>query len=316
MNAPESNVLPGRNCPLSYRYGPRALATAPETATSCLYVAGGLYGNRRALAALLQLADREPGTARICFNGDFHWFDVDDEAFAAINAEVLAHDACLGNVEAELLATNDEAGCGCGYPVSVDPGTVERSNAIHARLKRTARRHPEALSALAHQPMLRRYRVGEAAVGVVHGDAESLAGWRFDVTALDDPANSPWIDAAFATAEVDVFASSHTCLPALRRFAGAGMVINNGAAGMPNFAGRSCGVVTRIAVSPTPTPVLYGARLGPLHIDALPLDYDAAAWEGDFLANWPPGSPAYVSYYPRIIGGPSHSLVRAAVPLT
>lgn len=43
--------------------------------------------------------------------------------------------------------------------------------------------------------------------------------------------------AAFAEASVDVFASTHTCLPALCRFDGdEKVVINNGAAGMPNFA--------------------------------------------------------------------------------
>ena len=55
---------------------------------------------------------------------------------------------------------------------------------------------------------------------------------------LDDPANAARIERSFAEARVDVFASSHTCLPALRRF-DRGLVINNGAAGMPNFA--ACG---------------------------------------------------------------------------
>jgi len=314
ITAPVAEALtPGRVCPLAYRHGPQALAAAPETATCCLYVAGGLYGNRPALDALRELVGREAQPARLCFNGDFHWFDVDDESFAAINALVLTHDGCLGNVEAELLAADDEAGCGCAYPAEVDGGTVERSNAIHRQLKRTARHHPAALAGLAGLPMVRRYQVGDAVIGVVHGDAESLAGWGFDVAALDDPANQAWVNAAFAAAGVNVFASSHTCLPALRRFE-RGWVINNGAAGMPNFAGRRAGVVTRIAVSPAPTPVLYGGRLGSLYIDALALDYDNAAWERDFLANWPPNSPAHVSYWRRITNGPDHALARAEGP--
>jgi hypothetical protein len=305
---------PGRSCPLSYRYGPSALANVPQQTTDTLYVIGGLYGNLPALEALSQLAAREAAPATLCFNGDFNWFNVDAAGFTAINQAVLDHDACLGNVEAELLSPDDGAGCGCAYPADVDAGTVERSNRIHARLKQTAQAHPELLRRLAQLPMLRRYRVGSTSIGVVHGDAESLAGWGFDIAALDAADKRDWIAAAFREAGVEVFASSHTCLPALRTMEGAGVVINNGAAGMPNFAGRLCGVVTRIAVSPAPTPVLYGCRLGSLHIDALPLDYDSVAWEAAFLANWPPGSPAHVSYYRRIVDGPDHVLTRAAAP--
>lgn len=305
---------PGRSCPLSYRYGPSALAGVPEQPAELLYVIGGLYGNLPALEALRQLAARESAPATLCFNGDFNWFNVDDAGFDAINRAVLAHDACLGNVEAELLSPEDDAGCGCAYPANVDAGTVERSNRIHARLKRTAQAHPELLRRLEQLPMLRRYRVGTTSIGVVHGDAESLAGWGFDMAALDAADKRDWIAAAFRDARVEVFASSHTCLPALRMMEGAGVVINNGAAGMPNFAGRLCGVVTRIAVSPAPTPTLYGCRLGSLHIDALPLDYDRVTWEAAFLANWPPGSPAHVSYFRRIVDGPDHQLTRAAAP--
>ncbi len=229
---------PGRSCPLRYRHGATALASAPEHAADTLYVVGGFYGNLPALEALRQLAAREAAPATLCFNGDFNWFNVDAAGFVAINRAVLAHDACLGNMEAELLSPDDEAGCGCAYPESVDAGTVDRSNRIHARLKQTAQAHPDLRRQLGTLPMVRRYRVGDAAIGVVHGDAES----------------------------------------------------------------------------PAPTPALYGCRLGSLHIDALPLDYDCVAWEAAFLANWPPGSPAHVSYYRRIVDGPDHALARAAAP--
>jgi len=307
------DAIPGRSCPLRYRHGAAALAIAPEQAVDTLYVVGGLYGNRPALAALEALAAAETVAPRLCFNGDFNWFNVDDAGFVAINQAVLRHDACLGNVEAEFDDDAGTAGCGCAYPEHVDAGIVARSNVIHARLRATARRHPTILDQLATLPMLRRYRVGQVRVGVVHGDADSLAGWHFDVDALDDHGNHGWLRQAFERAEVDVFASSHTCLPALRRFPGlpGRIVINNGAAGMPNLRDRRAGIVTRIGVGAPPCPALYGTRLGEVRIDALPLDYDAAAWERDFLANWPPESPAYVSYYGRIVAGPDHSLERA-----
>lgn len=308
---------PGRVCPLRYRYGPTALAVAAERVATTLYVIGGLYGNRPALDAVEVLAAAETGPVTLCFNGDFHWFDVDDAAFIETNQRVLRYDALLGNVEAELLTESAEVGCGCAYPETVDAGVVERSNQIHGRLKATARRHPEALAGLGELPMFARYRVGDARVAVVHGDAETLAGWRFAVDALDDPANRAWMADTFQQARADIFASSHTCLPALRRFDLAGRakwIVNNGAAGMPDFADTRFGVVTRIGVSPCPHPRLYGGIVGTTYLDALALEFDAERWEREFLANWPPDSPAFLSYFERIQRGPAHALTTAAPP--
>ncbi len=307
----------GRVCPLAYRYGAAALARAPERVVDTLYVVGGLYGNLPALARVSALFAAEGGSAALCFNGDFNWFDVDDASFVAINEGVLANEAIIGNVEAELVAPQAGAGCGCGYPESVDDAVVERSNRIHARLQATATRHPAIIGRLAKLPMFARYRVGEVTVGVVHGDADSLAGWRFAAAALDDVGNRLWIDEVFAAAAVDIFASTHTCLPALRSF-GEGhrprVVINNGAAGMPNFAGQPDGLLTRIALSPSPHPMLYGLRAAGLHVDALPIVFDAGRWQEQFLANWPPGSAAWLSYYERIRNGPPYSRQQAMPP--
>ncbi len=293
------------------------MAACVEQRADTLYVIGGLYGNLPALETIAAMAKRERAPVTLCFNGDFNWFDVDDHGFAAINRAVLDQDACLGNVEAELLADGDEAGCGCAYPDSVDAGVVERSNAIHARLKLTARRHPDIVRRLAALPMLRRYRVGAVVIGVVHGDAASLAGWRFDVGALDDPGNREWLATAFVQARVDLFASSHTCLPALRRYTfdgRAAVVINNGAAGMPNFAGSHAGLITRIGRARSPHETLYGDRLDGVHIDALAVGYDHARWQTEFLDNWPTGSPAHLSYFERIANGPDFAVERARPP--
>lgn len=299
---------PGRVCPLRYRYGPTAIARAPERSAEILYVIGGLYGNLPALDAIEAMARGELGPVTLCFNGDFNWFNVDDAGFRAINERVLRHDALLGNVEAELGSGLDDAGCGCAYPDHVDHGTVERSNQIHAALKRTAARHPDLLARLDALPMVARYRVGEVRVGVVHGDAESLAGWRFDVTALDDPEQNDWRAGAFALARVDVYASTHTCLPAMRWYdhGGTKVVANNGAAGMPNASGTKFGILTRIATTSSPYPRLYGQVLQGTRIDALAIYYDDAAWQERFLENWPEGSPAWLSYFNRIANGPDY----------
>ncbi len=295
----------GRMCPLRYRYGAAAIATAPEMPADTLYVVGGLYGNTAALDALLAMVAREPGPVRVCFNGDFNWFNVDDAGFRTINEAVLAHDAMLGNVEAELQPDADDAGCGCAYPDTVDAGVVERSNRIHAQLKIAAARHPDLLARLAELPMFARYRVGELRVGVVHGDADALAGWDFDLSRLDDRRHRDALENRFDAARVDLFASSHTCLPVCRQFIGSGhVVINNGAAGMPNFADTHFGVITRIGIAPSPHAPLHGVHARGVHVDALRLDYDQAAWLDAFGANWPPGSPAHTSYFARICHGP------------
>ena len=303
---------PGRSCPLRYRYGAAALRDAPERSAETLYVVGGLYGNPYALDALLALIDAEADPVTVCFNGDFNWFNIDDACFSAINHAVLAHDAILGNVEAELQPGADAAGCGCAYPASVDAATVERSNRIHAQLKATATRHPALLERLAALPMFARYRVGALRVGVVHGDADALAGWDFDVAQLDSPDHRRHLTTQFTAADVDIFASSHTCLPACRRFPDGRVVINNGAAGMPNFADTHHGVITRISTRHTPHPALYGVTDSDHHIDALALHYDRTAWTSRFLANWPAGSPAFVSYFTRISNGPAHAVTLAA----
>jgi hypothetical protein len=189
----------------------------------------------------------------------------------------------------------------------VGDAEVARSNEILARLRETARAFPEARRSLASLPMNLVARVGRARVGIVHGDAHSLAGWGFAQQALDDPARRRWLEGAFADAKLDLFASSHTCLPAIRAFEfgqGPVAVANNGAAGMPNFAGERFGVLTRISVRPAKDS-LYGTRVAGAFVDALAVRYDAAAWEERFLAAWPAGSPAHESYFRRLSHGPA-----------
>ena len=308
------NLIAGRSCPLAYRYGAAALATAPTRPAETLYVVGGLYGNPFALERIQALAEAEPAPVTLCFNGDFNWFNVDDEGFRTVNQAVLRHDATLGNVEFEFASAQDAAGCGCAYPASVEQDVVERSNRIHAQLKNTARRHPDILTQLAALPLVARYQIGAIRIGVVHGDADSLAGWQFDGAELDQPAHQRQIVAAFNAAEVDIFASSHTCLPALRHFSlsdGPGVVVNNGAAGLPNFRGRRSGLLTRISRYASPHAPLYGSQLGEVRIDALPIDYDGAAWQRHFLSLWPVGSDAHSSYFGRITDGPQYVLSQA-----
>jgi hypothetical protein len=314
---PLSPAAPGRSCPLHYRYAPSALARAPDFVAETVYVIGGLYGNRSALDAVLDLASHESGSVALVFNGDFNWFNIDDAGFASVNDGVLKHRAIRGNVETEIAGEDDRAGCGCAYPEWVGDAEVARSNEIIARLRAAARRHPRLRGRLGALPMNLIAEVAGMRVAIVHGDAGSLAGWGFAQEALVTPQARARLSSQFAQANVRVFASSHTCLPVAADCGaphGRCVLINNGAAGMPNFRGATCGLISRIATTAPSQRAgpLYGTRLGPLYIDALPLHYDASRWLAEFAANWPAGSPAHRSYFDRIARGPRYT-VREAI---
>jgi len=305
---------PGRACPLSYRYGADALRRAPAIAAETLYVVGGLYGNPFALDAVEAMAAAEPSPATVVFNGDFHWFDIDPGVFARIENGVRRHIRLRGNVETELAAgPQPEADCGCNYPDWVGDAEVARSNRIIAQLKHTAEGDPAACRALGALAMHATARIGDCRIAIVHGDEGSLSGWGFSERALGDPAERARLEAAFEAAGADVFASSHTCLPAMGCFPtarGQGVIANNGAAGMPNFRNRLFGLLTRIGIEPSPR-ALYGTRLHGVHVEALPIRYAEDDWTRAFLATWPPESSAHASYFRRIADGPDYDIDRA-----
>jgi hypothetical protein len=304
-------MTPGRSCPLHYRYAPTTFSRSADLAAETVYVIGGLYGNLPALQEILAIAALEKVKPRLVFNGDFHWFDVDTSTFAAINAEVLKHTALRGNVETELAPGTDEAGCGCAYPDYVDDADVERSNSIMQTLRATARQFPEDVARLIALPMHLVVRVGDARVGIVHGDAESLSGWRFAHDSLHEAVNQQWLTDLCEQANLVGFASSHTCLPTFRRFgtgAAAKFVANNGAAGMPNFGGTQYGLITRLSVHEAPEGLAqYGGKMGDLFVDALPVHFDHGKMVEQFASDWPAGSAAHTSYWRRITEGPGYA---------
>jgi hypothetical protein len=302
------DTRPGRNCPLSYRYPPSSMNRDPEVVADSIYVVGGLYGNVEALDRVRSIVAADRGAALV-FNGDFHWFDVAREDFLAVEGTVASHHAIRGNVETEIAGEESGAGCGCAYPVDVSDAEVLRSNLIIERLRETARESPHARRRLTRLPMNLVGQVGEAKVGIVHGDAASLAGWGFAHDRLGEPGHRRWLENAFRDAGVDVFASSHTCLPALRAFDFGGRevaVANNGAAGMPNFSGRRSGLLTRIGAAPSRSNVLHRVTVRGVHVEAIEIDYDHERWARRFLAAWPAGSPAHDSYWRRIDEGPRY----------
>jgi predicted phosphodiesterase len=266
-----------------------------------------LYGNTEALARLTQMVALEGDAARLVFNGDFNWFNSDSENFVRINETVLQHTALRGNVETELASAGSGDGCGCGYPEWVSDEMVERSNRIMGILQNTARRFPTLTQRLQRLPMHLVAEVGAVRIAIVHGDAESLAGWSFSseaLASLNDGQLKKWFDEA----DVSLFACTHTCLPVVKRVArsnGVGFVVNNGSSGMPNVHGQLFGLVTRIATSPSPHTSYVGFRAHGLYVDLLKVEYDQDRWLQLFCRNWTNESPAYRSYFNRIAEGPA-----------
>jgi predicted phosphodiesterase len=304
---------PGRSCPLHYRYSPSVFNRSAEIRAETLYVIGGLYGNPFALDRIFEIAQQEMVKPTLVFNGDFNWFNIDHASFREINLAVLAHHALRGNVETELDSHDANAGCGCAYPENVSDAEVEYSNRIMGELQATAANFPEIRQRLNALPMHLVAEVGGVKIGVMHGDAHSLAGWDFSREALSNPSAIKSLQCDFIEANVNIFACTHTCLPAIKTVPLAndtGLIVNNGSAGMANFRDTTHGLITRISRGPFP---LVGdgrlsqsaTRAGDLYVDLLRVDFDSAAWTRMFLSNWPAGSAAHASYFKRITHGPA-----------
>ncbi|NMI00341.1 metallophosphoesterase family protein [Pseudonocardia acidicola] len=312
---------PGRSCPPAYRYRPEDLAGPAAFEAVTLYVVGGLYGNTGALDAVVERAAAEPVPPEIVFNGDFHYLDADPPAFAAITEGVLACRATLGNIEYALTAAEANLGCGCDYPDYIGDHVVADSNAVVERLRGTVAGFPEQPARLAALPRHLTATVGGRRVGIVHGDLESLAGWKLALEAVEPgdpdvrartgwsgvPTGSEQVLAWFTRADVEVVCCTHTGLPHAQDVERDGrryLVANNGSAGLPNFTGRRHGVITRLSAdSGTPADSLYGIELDGLRFDALPVRYDTGRWAAEFLATWPPGTAGHRAYHSRITDG-------------
>ena len=307
-------------CPIAYHYRPEDLAGPPAFTCTTLYVAGGIYGNPYALDAIQARASAEPSPPKIVFNGDFHYLNTDPAVFRAIDDRVRACHATQGNIEYALTTADDILGCGCDYPGYVPDAIVADSNAVVAQL-RAATAASEDYPWLAGLPRYLTVAVGERRVGIVHGDPENLAGWRLALEAVEPqqphirdrtgfagtPTTASQVLDWFRRADIETLCCTHTGLPYAQDFqhpAGQYLVANNGCAGLPGFAGRHHGVLTRLSVLPdVPGDSLYGLTNAGLRFDALPVEYDHHHWITHFLDAWPPGSPARRTYRHRIEHG-------------
>jgi len=159
-------------------------------------------------------------------------------------------------------------------------------------------------------------------------DLHSLSGWSYSAEAMVTPSHplreslgiassssssfstsAETVRADMQAANADIVCCTHTCLAFLRVFSGGGVVVNNGSAGMGNFAGSAHGCITRVAPAGMEVPkeleslvvhetVHKGAR-----VSALEVRFDGEEWEREFLKQWGEGTAAHESYFERIKHG-------------
>lgn len=300
----------GRVCPVDYRLDPAIFAADPRLSCDALYVVGGLYGNPFALDALDALMAREADGALAVLNGDVHWFDKTAGNFLDIERRVEPYLPLVGNVEAELRRQVDVGvGCGCAYPDCTSDAAVSRSNRIHRTLSLAVHEQPACKKPLEGRPAALTVSVGGRKVGITHGDEKLIGGWGCSRESLQDVLRQDELSSWMRSMGIEVLATTHTCAPAAAVLEH-GVVINNGAAGLPNFEGQLFGLVTRIATAPA-SEAVFSARKGPLFIEAVPLRYDHDAFLAWFDDLWPRLSPAAVSYRDRIAHGPDDRIDQA-----
>ena len=296
----------GRVCPADYRIAPNAFTGPCEHEADVLYVVGGLYGNPFALRAVEGLMAAEDPAHRTLavFNGDMHWFDKAAENFEAIERAAAGHVLLVGNVEAELRRQESVGvGCGCAYPECTPDDAVSRSNRIHLMLSRAVGAHPALKRMLVGRPSTTTVSVAGRRVCVTHGDEQLVGGWGCSRESLADVLRQDELETWLERTGASVLACTHTCSPAALMLPH-GAVINNGAVGLPNYAGQRFGLVTRIARTPHPDALVTGEADG-LFVELVPVRYDHGAFLAWFDALWPRTSPAAISYRSRIVDGPA-----------
>ncbi|WP_274460236.1 hypothetical protein [Gemella haemolysans] len=200
----------GRNCSLEYILQKDWAKKSKKLEEEVIYIVGGLYGNRYALEIINKMAHDE--NAKIVFNGDMHWFDVEKEDF--IKIEELSKDSIklLGNVEFELLNNTSSLGCGCNYPEDVSDGVVERSNIIHNMMKGNIK-DDQILNDIKERSKTLVLDIFGKKIAITHGDEKSMSGWKCSNENLKLVSRKKELDNWFKENDIDILATTHmfTC---------------------------------------------------------------------------------------------------------
>ena len=306
----------GRICPLDYSIDAESFRKVRAIENSTVYVVGGLYGNSEALKEIINMAEEEynkyESKVFIVFNGDMHWFDIDIEDFKNIEDMSDGCEKLLGNVERELFREKDIGiGCGCVYPDYVSNDIVERSNIIHKKLKNIVNKLPKYKNMLSKRKMNIVIQISEQKIAITHGDEQKLGGWECSRENLSKIDRQEKLNKWFRENDIDILATTHTCSPAALKTEN-GIVINNGASGMPNFKNKIYGLITRISLYKSDM-AIYREKIKNLYTEAVAVKYNNNKFLKWFDNLWAKGSEASLSYRDRISVGPDDFINNALI---
>ena len=286
---------------------PSVLDRPAEIAADMLYVVGGLYGNLAALDAIERLAQRasarpSPSCSTATSTGSTRNPPGSPRSIAA-SASV----AIRGNVETEIARATTSAPAAAA-PIRNTSTTIPCRARTRSSTMLRAARAGDARS-LAGCRCISSRAVGDLRVGIVHGDAAGARRLALRARCARRSGATPDGSTDVRRASgIDVFASTHTCLAALRDFdlpGGRLTVINNGAAGMPNFRGTTFGAdLAHRDRALAPCAALRRSRATACSSTRSPSPTTRQPSATRFLARWPEGSPAHASYFRRIVEGP------------
>ena len=298
-----------------------AFDRAPDIAADALYVVGGLYGNSAALDAVEATGGSRAG-------------DVADRLqrrlpLVRCGAGVVRRDRCGASraiaPSARQCRDRDRAPAATSARLRLRLSGLGRRRRGAALERDPDRASPDGGNSRPRVgtagPLCRCTswrRSAELRVGIVHGDATALAGWALRARRARRSGRSrPRLATVRRTAGVDVFASTHTCLAVLRDFRAARRAADGDQQRRRRHAEflrlRASGWSRASARPPAPHQPLYGLVRDGVHVDALALAYDHAAFLARFLARWPEGFGGARVVFPAHHGR-SRSHDRAGTP--
>jgi hypothetical protein len=188
-------------------------------------VCGGIYSNRRALAAFLEQASRRGAEAVYCL-GDLGGFGPNpDKVWPLLESSAVR--TIQGNYE-ESLATGRED-CNCGYTDPRDNHYATISYRYTA--ERTA---PEFKQWMGTLPRRRRVLVGGRELLLVHGSPRRINEFLFASTTPE-----PYLETLLAIERADGLLCTHTGLPWRRELPSGRVAANVGVIGRPANDGRA-----------------------------------------------------------------------------
>ena len=302
---------PGRSCPTAYRYAPRALRPRAGRRGRDALVVGGLYGNVEALDEVARHGGararrRRRSSSTATSTGSTRPPD-DFRRVAGRGAAPCrpARQRGDGDRRRGLAAPAAAA------PIPLDVSDAGRRRAPTRSWRGCARRRarfPAARRALAALPMHARGARGRGARG--HRARRRVLAGRLGVRAGRPrrPRPSPLArQRVRGMRGVDVFASSHTCLPALRAFdfghgRGGGRQQRRG--GHAELRRRALRRDHAHLGAPAPGTPCTARGWPAFSSTRSPCATTRPPGRARFIASWPAGSAAHDSYFRRIAHGP------------